>query len=81
MVANFKKKSKNVSSKLIIFNKSAVVLNSCTNNFVYIHKGLFFKKLLVTNKIIGKKFSSFIFSKKPFNYPINIKNSANNERR
>lgn len=78
---NFQKKSHSASKKIIIFNKSNIVLNSYANDFVYIHKGLFFKKLFVSSKLIGKKFSSFVFTKKPFNYPVQVKAVANSERR
>lgn len=44
------------------------------NNFLklqlFIHKGKFFKKLYITNQMIGNKFGAYGLTRKPFYYPI-----------
>lgn len=77
----FLKKTSESSKKILIFNKNNVVLKSYQGCVVYIHKGLFFKKLNVLKKHVGVKFSSFSFTKKPFNYPLIVKSTSNCVRR
>lgn len=77
----FQKKINNSIKKIIIFNKNNIIFNFYLNSTVFIHKGLFFKKLSVSKKHLGLKFSSFSFTKKPFNFPQINKSSANCVRR
>lgn len=52
----------------IIFDKSSTVSSFFVTQFFYIHNGNVFRRLHVTNFLVGCKFGTFVITKKPFKY-------------
>lgn len=53
----------------IIMNKSSTIAKSLKDNTFFIHKGLKYRELKITNYHIGFKFGEFILTRKPHVYP------------
>jgi ribosomal protein S19 len=54
------------------FYRSSSIPKCFLNNYINIHKGKIYKKLLINKNIIGLKFGEFALSKKPFFFPKKI---------
>jgi ribosomal protein S19 len=68
-------------AKTLVFSRATTVPGALVNSYIYIHKGLYFRKLLVMKKYVGKKVSALTFTKKPFNYPLTQKKEKHSGRR
>jgi ribosomal protein S19 len=75
---NFKQKQ---NKNILIFSKNIIIADCFCFKKLYIHKGNNFKMLNITKKFIGLRVSSFIFNKKPFNFPLKIEKKKNYVRR
>lgn len=62
------KKNKRLKRR-IFFDRSSSVPDCFFLSYVRIHKGRRFRKILIDNFIIGKKFGEFSYTRKPFYFP------------
>lgn len=67
-------KNKKVKKKFIISNKSTAIPKMLLYSYITVHKGNISISRRVNNWMIGRKFGEFVFTRKPFFYPIKIKN-------
>ena len=51
-------------------SSNSVIPNTFSGLQFFVYKGQFLKKLIITHHMIGSKFGNFIFTKKPFFFPI-----------
>lgn len=59
--------------KILLYDRGSSIPN-CFSGFSFnVHKGLGFRKLMVTKYNIGYKFGEFSFPRKPFHFPIKKK--------
>lgn len=53
----------------VFFDRASSVPDCFFAFYIRIHKGRRFRKILIDNFIIGKKFGEFSYTRKPFYYP------------
>ena len=68
-----KKKQKNKSKVLYVFDRSTTTPQNFVNSFFFIHKGNSFKKITFKKYFFGRKLGEFSFTKKPFFFPLKKK--------
>lgn len=56
-----------------IYSKNTIILPCYQDMLVKVHKGHQFKKLIISSRMIGKKFGSFVLTRKPFFFPLKVK--------
>lgn len=49
---------------LYTFSRSTVINELCVGKTIFVHNGMSFYKIVITNLMIGKKLGEFILSKK-----------------
>lgn len=62
---------------LIVFNKNACIPNSFKTFQLKIHKGHIFRTLFVDKFIVGLRFGTFVFTRKPHTFIKKKKTAAN----
>lgn len=67
--------------KIILKSRKNSIPKFFKNKVVFIHKGLVWSKIYVTNFHIGRKLGEFGLTKKPFYYPIKDKTSTKLSKR
>lgn len=67
-------KNKNIKKKFKITNKSTRIPKMLLYSYVSVHKGNVSIHKRINKWMIGKRFGEFVFTRKPFFYPIKSKN-------
>jgi len=66
-IVNIKKNKK--LRKRIFYDRSSNVPDCFFSFLIRVHKGKRFRKILIDNFIVGKKFGEFSYTRKPFYFP------------
>jgi ribosomal protein S19 len=64
--------------KAVIFSKDSIIPKSLKGSVFYIHKGLKYRELKISNYHIGFKFGEFILTRKPHFFKKKNKKSSKN---
>lgn len=67
-------KNKRIIKRYVISNKATAIPNILLYSFLKIHKGNTTLNKRISKWMIGRKIGEFVFSKKPFYFPIKNKN-------
>jgi len=67
-------KSKKIKKNFIITNKSTSLPKLLLFSYLTIHKGNSFMNKRVNRWMLGKKIGEFVFTRKPFFFPVKVKN-------
>ena len=51
--------------KAVVFNKKSIIPHTLKDNIFFIHKGLKYREIKISNYHIGFKFGEFILTRKP----------------
>lgn len=67
-------KNKKVKKKFLITNKATSIPRMLLYSYVTIHKGNIHISKRVNKWMIGRRFGEFVFTRKPFFFPVKLKN-------